>query len=72
MAYKIKGKPLDLISNIIQHFANDVIKKYAKGHIEHGGFLLERDLKLERRDEILDLVVYEYAQMLKEDRDYKD
>lgn len=69
----IPQESLALLLKILYLDAQNTAHKYIKGQLEHGGFLLDRDLDNELMMEIIDIKVYHWAKMIK-DRglEYKD
>lgn len=49
---------LELMKSVIQEFSQNAINKWIKGHIEHGGNIMEADLLGEAIDENIDQMVY--------------
>jgi len=50
-----------LLQDILSKFCQDVTAKYIKGQKEHGGLVTDRDCREELKAELLDAVVYFYA-----------
>lgn len=51
--------------DLIDDAREEIVKKFEKGQKEHGGFILDMGLmglRQARREEILDLIVYDYAE----------
>jgi hypothetical protein len=49
---------VDLVTNQLELFVNDSIRKFEQGHKEHGGSILSRPCLSEARKEIIDLNFY--------------
>jgi hypothetical protein len=49
------------LEDILRRFVDDFYPKYTTGARIHGGHLWNKDIKKEKRMEIIDLVAYEYT-----------